>query len=275
VSEGLGVRSSADGANWVTDKSGFESAVRVGLIAYAVIHLLIAWLALSLVFGDSSGSPDQQGALMQLTQSSVGAFLLWAVAVGFVALVIWQAIEAWRAMTGRARDAGAGKAARSIGRAIIYALLAVTSARIAMGDRSSTDVDKITRDLMKLPFGQALVCLVGLAIIGLAIGLAVVGVKRKFLKRLRHSATGETGRFVVRAGQVGYLAKAVAFAIVGTLFIWAGVTFDPSKAGGLDVALRTLLDQSYGRWLLGAVAVGFGCFGVYCLAWARDVDTDA
>jgi hypothetical protein len=56
------------------------------------------------------------------------------------------------------------------------------------------------------------------------------------------------------------------------LFIWAGVTFDPKKAGGLDVALHTLLQQSYGQWLLAAVALGIACFGAYCFAWARDVD---
>ncbi|MDQ3481565.1 MAG: DUF1206 domain-containing protein, partial [Actinomycetota bacterium] len=44
---------------------------------------------------------------------------------------------------------------------------------------------------------------------------------------------------------------------------------------GLDVALRTLLDESFGPWLLAVVAVGIGCFGVYCFFWARYADTNS
>ncbi len=53
------------------------------------------------------------------------------------------------------------------------------------------------------------------------------------------------------------------------------MTYDPKKAGGLDVALRTLLDQGFGPWLLALVALGIGCFGVYCFFWAKDADTSS
>ena len=62
---------------------------------------------------------------------------------------------------------------------------------------------------------------------------------------------------------------------MAALFVSAAVTFDPKKAGGLDVALHTLLAQSYGAWLLTVVALGIGCFGLYCFAWARDIDPSA
>jgi hypothetical protein len=256
-------------AERVSDSKGLEWAVRGGLVCYGLVHLLIAWLALSLVFGDRSGSPDQQGALTQLAQNPLGATLLWAVAVGFVALVIWQALEARRAWQ---RDDKAQKVAIAVGQAVVYAALAITAARIAMGDRSSSNVDQWTRDLMKLPLGELIVGAVGLAIIGIGAGQWVIGAKRKFTKDLKQSAAGDSGSVVIRLGQVGFIARGVALGVVGALFVWAATTFDPKKAGGLDVALRTLLEQSYGGWLLGAVAVGIGCFGVFCLFWARDVD---
>ena len=76
---------------------------------------------------------------------------------------------------------------------------------------------------------------------------------------------------MVRLGQVGYAAKGVALAIVGLLFVVAGVTFDPDRAGGLDTALRTLNGQPYGPYLLTALALGIACFGAYCFAWSRHV----
>jgi Domain of Unknown Function (DUF1206) len=65
------------------------------------------------------------------------------------------------------------------------------------------------------------------------------------------------------------LAKGIALATVGALFIWAAVSYDPKTAGGLDVALTALRQQSLGPWLLTVVAIGIGCFGLYCFAWAR------
>jgi len=72
------------------------------------------------------------------------------------------------------------------------------------------------------------------------------------------------GRGVVRLGQIGYLVKGVAFAIVGGLFGWAAITYDPEKAGGLDDALRTVDGAPFAAGLLTLMALGLACFGVYC-----------
>ena len=66
----------------VSDNVWFERGVRLGLVAYGVVHLLIAWLALQLAFGDRSGAPSEQGAMMELAQKPFGEVLLWIVALG-------------------------------------------------------------------------------------------------------------------------------------------------------------------------------------------------
>ena len=50
---------------------------------------------------------------------------------------------------------------------------------------------------------------------------------------------------------------------------WAAISFDPSRATGLDGALRAVLAEPYGRWVLTAVGLGLASFAVYCLARAR------
>lgn len=74
---------------------------------------------------------------------------------------------------------------------------------------------------------------------------------------------------IVRLGQAGYVAKGVSLGIVGGLSVLAAWTYDPQKAGGLDTALQTLLDQPLGPYLLTLVALGIAAFGAYCFAWAR------
>jgi hypothetical protein len=61
----------------------------------------------------------------------------------------------------------------------------------------------------------------------------------------------------------------VAFGIIGGLFVWAALTQDPKKSGGLDAALGTLSQSGAGTVLLVVVALGLGCFGLFCFAWAR------
>jgi hypothetical protein len=262
-----------DKAEWVTDSTAFEWAVRAGIVCFGLVHLLIAWIALNLAFGESSKAANQNGALRELAQNPLGSFLLWAVAVGFVALVVWQALEVRRRLSGNRGGARqTGKIVVAVVRAVVYAALALTASRIAVGDKSGTSVDHVTRQLMRLPAGQLIVGLVGVAVVGVGIAHVATGIRKSFVEDLKESATGQSGRVVIGLGQVGFIAKGVAFAVVGILFVWAAVTFDPKKAGGLDVALHTLLAQSYGKWLLAAVALGIGCFGLYCFAWARDVD---
>ena len=47
------------------------------------------------------------------------------------------------------------------------------------------------------------------------------------------------------------------------------MNYDPEKARGLDAALRTLREQSYGTFLLALVALGIAAFGVYCFLQSR------
>jgi hypothetical protein len=70
-------------------------------------------------------------------------------------------------------------------------------------------------------------------------------------------------------GAVGYLAKGVAYTIVGVLLVLAAVRFDPNKARGLDAALRTTASKPYGAVLLGLIALGFAAFGLYCFVQSR------
>lgn len=61
--------------------------------------------------------------------------------------------------------------------------------------------------------------------------------------------------------RAGYVAKGVALGVVGVLFMVAAATNDPEEAGGLDAALRSLLELPAGTALLTAVGLGITAYG--------------
>lgn len=249
-----------------------EVGMRLGLAAYALVHLLIAWTALQVAWTTDTGSADSTGALRTLGDDTLGTVLLWAVALGMVALVCWQILDA---VIGHTRHDGftrIRKRVTSAGRAVIYGVLAYQAVTIATssGGGGGSSEESMTAKLMNMTGGQLLVGALGLGVIGVGVALAVKGATCKFTKDLQTPATsGRAGDVVLTLGQVGYIAKGIALAVIGGLFVWAAATHNASRAGGLDEALKTLLEQPFGSWLLTAVALGIAAFGVYCIAWAR------
>ena len=251
-----------------------DHAVRAGLVAYGVVHLLIAWLAVQLALGDHGGQASAKGALTELAQQPFGRTMVWAVAVGMLLLVVWRLLEA---AVGHREEKGSTRVRKrvtSVLKAAIYGALGVTAVRVAAGSGGSGKGSKgFTAKVMDLPAGQWLVVAAGLAIIGYAGNTAWRGWKEKFAEHLEtEGKLGYSGAGYLLLGKVGYIAKGVALGIVGVLFCSAGITHEADKSGGLDVALSKVLQQPFGPYLLIAIGLGIGCYGLFCFARARHLD---
>jgi hypothetical protein len=246
---------------------GYHGLVGVGLVSFGLVHLMLAWLALQIAFGGDRNA-SAGGALQQLTQQPLGGVLLWVMAVGLFALVVWQILEATIGREDANRDGRLRRRLSSAGRAVVYLALGILAVGVAMGSSGGSGnkgEQTVSARLMALPFGRVLVAAIGVAVIAVGVAQIVKGVKQNFTEDLDHSVS----RAVRRLGTVGYCAKGVALGIIGGLFGYAALTYDPKKAGGLDAALATIRDQPFGTVLLVIMAVGIACFGVYCFFWAR------
>ncbi|MCW2696148.1 MAG: conserved rane protein of unknown function [Modestobacter sp.] len=258
------------------DSDALENLARVGLIAYGIVHLLIAWLALQLAWSGGGQSADQSGALSTLAEQPFGKPLLWVLALGLLALAAWQLGEVLRhraglQSTGDARKKAVTTIVKAVGKTIVFLALAFLAFRYATGGGSSGSGQQQTvSGVFAWPGGRFLVGAAALVIIGIGAYLVHKGLTKRFLKEIDTAeATATQQRTIERLGQVGYPAKGVAIALVGVLLGWAAITFDPAKATGLDGALRTVLDAPFGKWLLTLVAVGIAAYGVFCLFRAR------
>lgn len=249
----------------------------VGLVAYGVVHLLIGWLAVTLAVGDRQGGASSTGAVKQLAQQPYGETLVWLIAVGMILLVVWRLIEA--ALGYRDKD-GAERTLRrllSVGKAVVYGTIAYSAVDVATGSPqksgSGGGTDSMTATLMNRPGGQLLVGAVGVGIVAVGVAHLVTAWRESYLKNLdgegRSGSSGTAFRWLARTG---YVAKGLALGVVGVLSLSAAVTHRAEKSGGLDQALRTVLDQAFGPVLLAAIGLGFAAYGLFCFVQARHLD---
>ena len=253
-----------------------DHLVRAGLIAYGLVFLLLAWMAVQLALGQQSEDASPKGALNELAQQPFGRVLVWAVAVGMLLLVVWRLLEA--AFGHRERDGAERGRMRvySIGRSLVYGAIGAVAVQVGVGSgsRSSSSSSRgMTAKLMDLPGGQWLVAGLGLAVIGYGVGVAWGGWRETFAKHLQtEGKLGYSGAAYLLLGKVGYVAKGVVIALVGVFLAYAGITHEPQKSGGLDQALQKVLQQPFGPAVLIAVGAGIACYGVFALVRARHLD---
>jgi hypothetical protein len=237
------------------------------------VHLTLAWICGRVAFGGGGGNADQTGALATLASNPGGAALLTVLGIGFAGFAAWQLTEAVRGHT--ERPAGVERVlhrAVSAGRVLLFGALAVASVKFAVGQESDSAEQQrsITTELLELPGGQLLVGAIGLAVVAIGGVLVYRGVRKKFHENLdTASMPAEVQHPTDILGIVGYSAKGAVLGVAGALVVAAAVTFDPSKSGGLDAALKTLGEQPFGRVVLCAAAAGLACFGVYSIVDAR------
>jgi hypothetical protein len=262
-----------DTAEQVHESDWMDHAIRVGLVAYGLVHLLVGWLALQLAFGDKEDQASNVGAMHYLAQQPLGGVLVWMVAIGMFFLVLWRLLEFGFGYRQESDDAKRWrKRATSLLKAAIYGVIGWSALQTATGSGGGGGggADTTTAKLMDLPGGQLIVGAVGVAIIAYGGSLVWRGWTEKFTEQLdAQGQSGTEGSLYITVGKVGYIAKGIAIAIVGGLFCYAAITHDPKKSGGLDQALQTVLEQPFGQVLLTAIAIGIIAYGLFCFVRAK------
>ncbi|HEY0215617.1 MAG TPA: DUF1206 domain-containing protein [Cellulomonas sp.] len=244
------------------DHPVLETGARLGYAASGVLHLLLAWVTVQLAWTSGGEQADQQGALSQLAGNGLGRALLLVLLAGFVLLALWQVTDAvaWGEASDRV-TAGA--------KAVTYAALAATTVSVLAdgsgGPGGSGGSGGTTSTLLGSTAGRVLVGAVGLGVVAVGAYHVVKGWRETFLADLRD----RPAPWLRRAGQIGYVGKGAALAVVGVLLVVAGVRSDPEQAEGLDAALHALAGLPFGSVLLTLVALGFAGYGVYAFGRAR------
>lgn len=247
---------------------GFRTAAKAGFAVNGLLNIVIGFLAIGVAVSGAGGQADQNGALRQLAEAPGGMLLIWVIAIGLIALGLWQATAAVL-VTESDRKKRAASRLKNAGKAVAYLAIGASAVGVATGGGGGGGGEEtLTAKLLATPGGVILLVAIGLGAIGVGIYMVVKGVKKKFLDDLNLPG-GTVGRVSTVLGMVGYIARGIAIAVVGILFIVAAVTADPEQAGGLDAALASLAALPFGTVVLIGIGLGFIAYGVYSGVRAR------
>jgi len=240
-------------------------------VARGVIYILIGWIAVLVALGQTSHEADQQGALQLLARQPYGSISLLLLGIGFAGYALWRLSEAAFGVTVDGHRTG--PRLKSLARAVIYAFFSYLTFKILLGAGGGSQARRqqdLTASVMHHTAGRWVVGIVGLVIVIAGAVLIAEGIRRKFLKYLQLGGVSpRTRRIVEWLGVIGTAARGAVFALAGILVVEAAVTYQPSKAGGIDKALLTLRGEPFGEFLLAIAALGLVIFGIYGLCEAR------
>ena len=249
----------------------FERLARFGYAARGLVYLIVGGLAVLAALGRDRETPDSRDALATLLSTPYGGVVLGLVALGLLCFALWRLAQA-------ALDADhLGADAKALVRRAGFTISAIANIALAMsaiglissvvasgGNGSARDW---TAYLLSLPFGQWLVALVGIAVIGTGLGTAWKGWTASFQTRLAVDA--DAARWAVPTGRAGYLARGLVFVLAGGFLVLAALHANAREVRGLAGTLGALQDQPYGWVLLLVTALGLFAFGAFQFIAAR------
>jgi hypothetical protein len=252
-----------------------EKLARFGYAAKGVVYTVIGILALRLALGQGGEATGPEGALSTIGQQPFGRTLLAIMAAGLLAYALWRFVQAAVDPEHKGKDAkGLAQRAGYVASGLTYGALGLLAGRMALGQvgggSGGQSQEDWTARLLAQPFGVWLVALVGLVVIGIGLYQFYYGISGKFRKELKlHEMSRTEVTWATRAGKLGYPARGVVYAMTGGFFMLAALRANPEEAGGFGQALAELARQPYGPWLLGLVALGVFCYGIYSFVQAK------
>ncbi|WP_394213995.1 DUF1206 domain-containing protein [Brachybacterium vulturis] len=273
------LQSARDGAENVEDAAEdvaghpvFQAVARGGFVMSGLVHVLIGVITLRMAFGGSSQDADQSGALQAVASAPGGNIVLWIGGIAMVALVLWHLAEAWfGARWKRGAATRIGHVVTTLGKAVVYAALAVTALRFAAGGGtdSGQQTSQLTAGLMGSAGGRIAVVVVAAVVFGIGCFHVYKGASRGFGDDLRVPEGQQIARAIVVTGVLGYIGKGIALLAVGLMFGWAALGADPERATGLDGALQAIAALPAGGVALAVVGAGLLLYGLFAMLRAR------
>ncbi len=249
-----------------------QTWAKFGFAVGGFVYLIIGLLAILVAYDNRGHIVGPEGAIQRIGAQPYGEVLLGVVSVGLFGYALWCFVQALldtdddgndlRGIAIRFGEFCSGLAYVSLG------LLAIHRMR---GDHTAGNSARHwTEKILAHGSGAWLVGLAGVIFAGVGIGLLVYAAREGFRKYLRiEEATGAAREWIIRLGKWGYFALGIVFCIIGGFLVSAAVHSEANRVQGLDGALRTLAEQSYGPWLLGIVAAGLAAYGAFMLVEAR------
>lgn len=247
---------------------------RAGIFTKGVLYMVVGWLAATAAFGAGGRLTGSDGALLAVLRQPYGRVLLLVAAIGLFGYACWRITQAIADPDGDGTSAkGLALRASYVLRGGVYAALGWQALRVQRGLSVDSGGESDAADaLFALPFGEWVLAIVGLGLIGYAAYEAWSAWSCRLPRDLdTRRLRAEAGDWAIAVSRFGLAARAVVFAVIGFTAIRAGISGSASDLEATGGALRILSLQQgdAGRWILAAVGLGLIAYGFYQLVHSR------
>lgn len=224
--------------------------------------------------GGNNGEEVNKPGVFSFVQDAGGRAALGILAVGLLCYCIWRGIQAFSDKEHKGNSAkGLGSRGRYLFSGIAYLLLAVYAGKMAFfnqKDSGGNSQQTLAGELLDKTFGPALLGIVALIVAGVGIYQAYYGLSGHYKKHVDGlTERDSTSRLLLVSGRIGYLAKGIVWLLIATLLGKAALHANAREAGDTGKAFAFLEQWSFGSYLLGAVAFGLVCYGIFSFIRAR------
>lgn len=251
-----------------------EYAARVGYGARGFVYVSLGVLTLLAALDLGGQAVGTSGAGVWLARQPFGRVWLITLGLGLWAFVAWRILQAVfdadrEGQTPRALMLRAGQAVSGL----FYGLLAAGVFELldevgpAMAAEDVAENQRKASLLLELPFGDALLIVVGFVVVTVGIGNIIKGVRSDFGETL--ACSERLCRPLTLIARAGYVARGVAYLPLALFVVLAGWHARASEVGSFGSSLDALERQPGGSILLGATAVGLVAFGAFAFVEAR------
>ena len=225
--------------------------MRAGYAGRGLTYLVVAGFSLWAISkgGDAQGTGS---ALAELETTSGGGILLVLIGLGLLAYGVWRLIAAFLDLDAHGKDAKGvvARVAMAVS-GLVHFGLAAGARSLLLSSGGSGGESRIREGVglvMEWPGGRWLVGFAGLAIIAAGVKYVREGWSESYERYLAASPFTSRWRTALRAGVA---AHGAALAIIGLLFLLAGLRADPSpRAASLERSTGWAAAPSADSWCL-------------------------
>jgi hypothetical protein len=253
-----------------------KSIARIGLTAKGFIYCLIGTLAFMSAFeigGKTNESTGKSSIFNTLQHLPAGKPILILLTAGLLCYTFWRAVQFFKDTENKGSDVkGWGKRARYLFSCIAYLSFAVVAIKTLVNgnqNKGGSGNQEMVSTLMNKPFGQQLVFITAGIIASIGIYQIFYGLSKKYKKHVDTlNLQSSAAKYLLTSGIVGYVSRGVVWLVIAWLMFKAALHANAREAGDTSTAFN-FLENSYGSYLLAALASGLILYGVFNFVRAR------
>jgi len=242
-----------------------ETVTRLGIAAKGIIYLLIGVLTALAAFGQGGSKTGGKDALQFLSEQAYGKILLIAVGLGLLGYLFYRFYMAFANLKNHNDDIkGYVMRASYLVSGLIYGFLGFTALKLAIGNSSKNSDSSFVAKILNSEYGSYIAIIVALILIGKAIYEFYMAYSEKFKKEVQHANIDyKAQKVLLNSGKIGFTARGIVAGILAYLFFKAGMQNSTDTIDRTDAF--NFLQAEFGSLVLGLVAIGVACYGVFML----------